>query len=175
MTSYSRRISVGFEVSMAVVMKSFIFWDITPCSPLKVNRRFGGTSRLHLQGRKTCQVRTQHEAGGNCYMFLRNVIWLSTGYTAFYPRRYNSSLFFNYEYINFNETVYLTRTATEHNTGLWVLLDTQFLFGFSDTVDIRLTARKIIYFSPRGHYLLSFRFILIGSKWACRLTRRSKE
>jgi hypothetical protein len=28
-----------------------VFWDITPCSPLKVNRRFGGTYRLHLQGR----------------------------------------------------------------------------------------------------------------------------
>jgi hypothetical protein len=33
-------------------MKSSIFWDITPCSPLSVNRRFGGTYRLHLQGRK---------------------------------------------------------------------------------------------------------------------------
>jgi hypothetical protein len=29
-----------------------IFWDITPCSPLRVNRRFGRTHRLHLQGRK---------------------------------------------------------------------------------------------------------------------------
>jgi hypothetical protein len=29
---------VGFEVLTAVVMKSPIFWDITPCSPLKVNR-----------------------------------------------------------------------------------------------------------------------------------------
>jgi hypothetical protein len=26
-------------------------WDIPPCSPLKVNRRYGGTYRLHLQGR----------------------------------------------------------------------------------------------------------------------------
>jgi hypothetical protein len=26
--------------------KSIIFWDITPCSQLKVNRRFGGTSEL---------------------------------------------------------------------------------------------------------------------------------
>jgi hypothetical protein len=26
-----------------------IFWDITPCGPLIVNRRFGGTHRLHLQ------------------------------------------------------------------------------------------------------------------------------
>jgi hypothetical protein len=28
-------------------MKSAIFWDITPCGPLRVNRRFGGTYR-HL-------------------------------------------------------------------------------------------------------------------------------
>jgi hypothetical protein len=33
---------VGFEVFTAVVMKSAISWDIMPCSPLKVNRRFGG-------------------------------------------------------------------------------------------------------------------------------------
>jgi hypothetical protein len=32
---------VGSEVLTAVVMKSIIFWDITPCSQLKVNRRFG--------------------------------------------------------------------------------------------------------------------------------------
>jgi hypothetical protein len=36
-----------------VVVKSIIFWDITPCSPLSVNRRFGGTYRLHLQGRRS--------------------------------------------------------------------------------------------------------------------------
>jgi hypothetical protein len=29
----------------AMVMKSPVFRDITPCSPLKVNRRFGGTRR----------------------------------------------------------------------------------------------------------------------------------
>jgi hypothetical protein len=33
-------------------MKSIIFWDMTPCSPLSFNRRFGGTYRLHLQGRR---------------------------------------------------------------------------------------------------------------------------
>jgi hypothetical protein len=38
-----------FEVLTAVLMKSTIFWDITPCSPLKINGRFGGTYRLHLQ------------------------------------------------------------------------------------------------------------------------------
>jgi hypothetical protein len=43
---------VGFEVLAAVFMKSTIFWDITPRSPLSVNRRIGGKLRLHLQGRK---------------------------------------------------------------------------------------------------------------------------
>jgi hypothetical protein len=33
-------------------MQSTVFWDITPCSPLSVNRRFGGTYRLHLEDRK---------------------------------------------------------------------------------------------------------------------------
>jgi hypothetical protein len=42
---------VGFEVFTAVVMKSIIFWDMTPCS-LSFNRRFGGTYRLHLQGQR---------------------------------------------------------------------------------------------------------------------------
>jgi hypothetical protein len=34
-----------------VVMKSISLWDIVQCSPLKANRRFGGTYSLHLQGR----------------------------------------------------------------------------------------------------------------------------
>jgi hypothetical protein len=77
--------SVGFEVFTAVVMKSIIFWDMTLCSPLSVNRRFGGTYRLHLHGRrnkfsKNQQVSTtclppawffDPEDGGD--MFLRNV------------------------------------------------------------------------------------------------------
>jgi hypothetical protein len=63
-------------------LKSSIFWDITPCSPLKVNRRFGGTCRLHIQGRRISQARN---------MLLRNVGWLSTDYTALYLRRWNSS------------------------------------------------------------------------------------
>jgi hypothetical protein len=35
-----RIILLGFEVLTAMVKKSSIFWDITPCNPLKVNRRF---------------------------------------------------------------------------------------------------------------------------------------
>jgi hypothetical protein len=40
--------SQGSEVLTAVIMKSFVFWHITLCSPLKVNRLFGETCRLHL-------------------------------------------------------------------------------------------------------------------------------
>jgi hypothetical protein len=38
-------------------VKNFIFWDITSCSPLKVNRCFGGTCCLHLQDRRINQAR----------------------------------------------------------------------------------------------------------------------
>jgi hypothetical protein len=43
---------VEYEVLTAVVLKSSFFWDITSCSPLKVNRHFGGTCHLHLQGQR---------------------------------------------------------------------------------------------------------------------------
>jgi hypothetical protein len=36
---------------MAVTMKNVVFWDVAPCTSC-VNRRLGGTYRLHLQGRK---------------------------------------------------------------------------------------------------------------------------
>jgi hypothetical protein len=36
------------EFSQRWFIKSSIFWNITPCSPLKVNRPFGGTCRRHL-------------------------------------------------------------------------------------------------------------------------------
>jgi hypothetical protein len=48
---------------MRKYLKSYIFCDKTPCSPLKVNRRFGRTCRLHLQGRRIRQARNQREAG----------------------------------------------------------------------------------------------------------------
>jgi hypothetical protein len=53
---------VEFEVLTAVVMKSTIFWDITPCSPLRVNRRFGGTYCLRFQGGRISRERNQRES-----------------------------------------------------------------------------------------------------------------
>jgi hypothetical protein len=34
------------------VLQSSIFWDIMPCSPLKVRRRFGGRYRLNIRDRQ---------------------------------------------------------------------------------------------------------------------------
>jgi hypothetical protein len=42
---------VRFEVFTVVTMKNDVFWDVAPCSSY-INRRFGGTYRLHFQGRE---------------------------------------------------------------------------------------------------------------------------
>jgi hypothetical protein len=56
-----------FDVLTAVIMKKFIFWDITPCSPLKVKRRFGETYRIHCQGRRISQAK--YERGNSaCHL-----------------------------------------------------------------------------------------------------------
>jgi hypothetical protein len=72
----------------AFFLKSTIFWHITPCSPLKDIRRFGGT--YHLQARLAISFHSgillglfDAEYGGD--MFLRNVGLLSTGYAAVCP------------------------------------------------------------------------------------------
>jgi hypothetical protein len=82
------------------VRKSIIFWDMTPCSLLSCNRRFGGTYRRHLQDRRNNFSKNQQVSrwwnyffdpkdGGD--IFFRNVGCNSTDYTASYPRRWYSS------------------------------------------------------------------------------------
>jgi hypothetical protein len=55
-------------------IKSSIFCVKTPCSPLKVNRQFGRTCRLHLQGRKIRQARNQSEAGSGPLFFYSSTL-----------------------------------------------------------------------------------------------------
>jgi hypothetical protein len=47
-------------------MKSSVFWDITPWSPLEANQRFGRTFCLHLQGQRIIQVSNQREVSSAC-------------------------------------------------------------------------------------------------------------
>jgi hypothetical protein len=53
---------VGFKVLIAIVTNVVIFWDIAPCS-LHVNRRFGRTYHLNLQGRKSAEQKTSVHPG----------------------------------------------------------------------------------------------------------------
>jgi hypothetical protein len=57
--SVSRRITYPIQQTE---LTRVIFWDITLCRPLKVDKRLRGTCRLYLQGRKISQARNQHEA-----------------------------------------------------------------------------------------------------------------
>jgi hypothetical protein len=84
--------------------KEHYFLGLTPCTSLKVNRRFGGTYPLHLQGSKNkpskkpawkqvasrawrpVWIILRPWRWGN--MFLRNIGWILTDYRALYPRRY---------------------------------------------------------------------------------------
>jgi hypothetical protein len=63
LTLYSAFCARGYELEsqfMVIVMlelrtkslkKNALFWDVAPCDFI-INRRFGGTCRLHLQGRR---------------------------------------------------------------------------------------------------------------------------
>jgi hypothetical protein len=90
------------KVLSSVVMESSASWCITPCSPLKDNRRFGGniSPPVFVYNPKCLFATYFHdgfllglfidpEDGGD--MSLRNVGCLSTDYAALYPRRYYSS------------------------------------------------------------------------------------
>jgi hypothetical protein len=57
-------------------MKSVIFWDVTSCSLLRCNRRFGGTYRLHLQSRRKFQQEpASKQVASSCWNFLRLWEW----------------------------------------------------------------------------------------------------
>jgi hypothetical protein len=72
-------------------MKTSIFWDITPSSPVEVNQHFRGT---HLA---CCLFHADFllvllfdpQDGGDT--FLQNVRWLSLDCLALYPKEQNSS------------------------------------------------------------------------------------
>jgi hypothetical protein len=48
-------VSVGCQFLMAVTMKGTVFWLVMPCNSERA-QRFGGTYRLHLQGRRVSQA-----------------------------------------------------------------------------------------------------------------------
>jgi hypothetical protein len=96
-------------------MKSCIFLDITTYNLLKVNRRFGGTCRLHVQSRRIRQERNKREADSKQSWrwedtFLRYFGWLSTDFTMRYPHNHLC------DSLKSNKNLLLLRSITNHKT-----------------------------------------------------------
>jgi hypothetical protein len=82
--------NVRFEVSTAVTMKDAVFWDVAPFRS-RVNRRFGGTYNLNLQGRKIRERGTSVSRLRSVYrehVFTESLP--SNGYTCHEMRSYTS-------------------------------------------------------------------------------------
>jgi hypothetical protein len=69
----------NLRLSQRWLSKSYVFWDLTPCSPFKVNWRFGETC-LHLLGQKRSQTRNQREAGSKqkCISWFRMILRINS-------------------------------------------------------------------------------------------------
>jgi hypothetical protein len=86
-----------YEVITAAVMKSSIFWNIMPFSPLKVNRHLLPASRWLLGWLILHPWRWKRH-------FPSKVRWLSTDYSASYPRKWNSLFllfFISFQYVHY--------------------------------------------------------------------------
>jgi hypothetical protein len=103
-------------------MTNAVFWDVALCRSFELNRCFGRTYRLHLQGRKIRERGTSRlQSAATCShwllargffypqdgddTFLRNVGLIHKIYTAPHPRRRHSS------YIYFNLLSYKTGSS----------------------------------------------------------------
>jgi hypothetical protein len=96
--TWTSHADVGFEVLIAVVMKSCIFWNIAPCSPLKITDDSGNVSppsagpKNKPDSPACCLLHSDFLPGlffdleDGRVTFLRNVCWLSTNYMALYHR-----------------------------------------------------------------------------------------
>jgi hypothetical protein len=73
--------------------KKSIFWDATPCIPLKVHRSFGGTSSLHLHGRRISQARNQSCA----YYLLHAGFLLGLSFDPQYGATYSSEMCLDFQ------------------------------------------------------------------------------
>jgi hypothetical protein len=110
-----------FILSMANIIKSSIFCDITLCSPLKVNWRFGGTCFLHLQGLKISQERNVKQVWISARLCVKQVD--SKVEHSFLPAwRYfppKPRLFFNglHSIISQNTELFITTAVRTSNTS----------------------------------------------------------
>jgi hypothetical protein len=70
---------VGFEAFTAMTMKTAVFWGVASCRCGRLNRRFGVSYRLHLQGRKIRERPHLHGATPQKTAFFNNRFALIIG------------------------------------------------------------------------------------------------
>jgi hypothetical protein len=69
-------------------MQNFVFWNITLWIPIKINRRFGGTYLLHLQGGRVSHWRNNHETNSRlCMLHLWLNLWFCYKCSEYRSRR----------------------------------------------------------------------------------------
>jgi hypothetical protein len=47
-----QKFPIYYGIQRLINLNNAVFWDVAPCRSCEMNRSFGGTYRLHLQGRK---------------------------------------------------------------------------------------------------------------------------
>jgi hypothetical protein len=86
-----------FEIPMAGVVRSFILWDETPKSLVRINWRFGETYSLQTKIAACClydagfllDLLVEPEYRGD--IFIRNIDWRSPDYAPLQLKKQNSS------------------------------------------------------------------------------------
>jgi hypothetical protein len=112
--------------------------NITPCTSSKLNRRFGGTYQLHLQGRKISQARNQCESNSpQIPMFATLVSCLVYYYYYYYICSFETSVDFQH-----TKRRYIPEDGP-HNNRCANLKSCR--FGFPSRMDVRIfRAAKIL-------------------------------
>jgi hypothetical protein len=131
-------------------MEGTVFWYMTPCISMKVNRRFGAIYRLHFLCLPPAFTLVSCSAfffdaedGGD--MFLRNVGCLSTDYTALYRRRYYYSQSSLWEHQILHEFKIFIKNS-------FVYLKTKQLTHWTELLFKNLTVAKIFKTLTSFHY-----------------------
>jgi hypothetical protein len=95
-----------------MMTKSAISWDITPCSPSKINRRFGRPYRLHLQQSSACHLHSR--------WFLARLIFLPWIWRRYVPP--NRRLTFNglHDVISQKIVLFITTAVRTSNSTWWL-------------------------------------------------------
>jgi hypothetical protein len=96
------RVCIGF-IFWWCWLKNSIIWNKRPCSPIKVNRRYVATCRIHLQGWRLSQTRKQgHQVGPRLNSMMLEEQWIrkyallpfKTLFSRMYRRSNNCSFLF---------------------------------------------------------------------------------